>query len=535
MRMRGEAAEVDSSMTMALAGLLALMLVGVAAWRWAQTAQTAARAQQALLESQAQAQQAREEVAQLRGRLSALPQMTQQLERADGMQAQLQKDLQAARVAQASAQTAAQSSAQRVQQLEQESTTLRQKMLSLQASEADLRVALEGAHQQLTLQAAASQEKLQLLLQAREEMSAQFKALASEVLGQNAKQIHDQSQQGLQALLDPLRQRLQDFQKKVEDVYVDESKERSALKQQVAQLVELNQVLSTEARNLTTALKGSVKAQGNWGELVLERVLEASGLRRGEEFLVQDAQRNEDGARQLPDVVIRLPEGRRLVVDSKVSLLGYDRFVNASDDAKRAVGLREHLASVRAHLKGLSDKKYQGLYGQSLDFVLMFVPVEPAFSAAVTHDQHLFMEAWSKNVLLVSPSTLLFVVRTVAHLWRQEAQSKNAQDIAKRGAELYDKLHGFVQDFEMVGTRMGLAQDAFGQAKKKLVEGRGNVIRQAEQLRALGVKPTKALPSTLVDQAHLGAEREALEQAGALAALPPAPGELPERLPAGAA
>jgi DNA recombination protein RmuC len=204
------------------------------------------------------------------------------------------------------------------------------------------------------------------------------------------------------------------------------------------------------------------------------------------------------------------------VVDSKVSLLGYGRFVNASDDAERAAGLREHLASVRAHLKGLSDKKYQGLYGQSLDFVLMFVPVEPAFSAAVTHDQHLFMEAWSKNVLLVSPSTLLFVVRTVAHLWRQEAQSKNAQDIAKRGAELYDKLHGFVQDFEMVGTRLGLAQDAFVQAKKKLVEGRGNVIRQAEQLRALGVKPTKTLPASLVEQAHLGEERDEL-------GLPPRP------------
>lgn len=505
------AVEVEIWMAI-LAGLLALALGGAAVWRGTQLQSTITRLEQSLQESQTQLQQVREEAAQQRGRLAALPEMALQLERAEAAQTQLQRQLQTAQVSLASAQANSTAHAQRVQQLEQEATALKQKVLTLQTSDTDLRVALEGAHQQLTLQAAASQEKLQLLLQAREEMSAQFKAMAGEVLGQNAKQLHDQSQQGLQALLDPLRQRLQDFQKKVEDVYVDESKERSALKQQVAQLVELNQVLSTEARNLTTALKGNVKAQGNWGELVLERVLEASGLRRGEEFLVQDVQRNEDGARQLPDVVVRLPEGRRLVVDSKVSLVGYDRFVNAEDDAQRAAGLREHLASVRAHLKGLSDKKYQGLYGQSLDFVLMFIPVEPAFSAAVTHDQHLFMEAWGKNVLLVSPSTLLFVVRTVAHLWRQEAQSRNAQDIAKRGADLYDKLHGFVHDFEAAGARLGMAQDSFAQAKKKLVEGRGNVIRQAEQLRALGVKPTKVLPSALVEQAQAPEDALPIEQ-----------------------
>lgn len=364
---------------------------------------------------------------------------------------------------------------------------------------------LHGAHTevQTLLEAERRQgaEKLALLQQAREALSDQFTRLAAEALETNARRFAEQNQSSLGQMLDPLRQRLADFQRKVEDVYVAEGKDRSALQQQVQQLMQLNQSLGDDARKLTAALRGSVKAQGNWGELVLERVLEASGLRKGEEYRVQDSQTSADGRRQQPDVVICLPEGRQLVVDAKVSLLAYERYTQAGDERERAAALRAHLDSMRAHLRGLSDKDYQKLYGQSLDFVLMFVPVEPAFMTAVAHDAQLFMDAWERNVLLVSPSTLLFVVRTVAHLWRQEAQNRNAQEIARRGAELYDRLSAFVDDLRNVGERLQGAQTAYAQAEKRLAEGRGNVIRQAEMLRELGVKPSKQLPAPLVQRA----------------------------------
>ena len=345
------------------------------------------------------------------------------------------------------------------------------------------------------------EEKLNLLLQAKETLSDQFKTLATEILEEKSKRFAEQNQTSLGLLLEPLKTRLSEFQGKVEEVYVQEGKDRSALSAQVRQLVELNQTLSQDAKNLTHALKGSAKTQGNWGELILERVLEASGLRKGDEYYIQDSQVREDGSRAQPDVVINLPEERKLVVDSKVSLVAYERYASAETDEERVVALRQHVDSVSNHIKSLSDKQYQALYGKSLDFVLAFIPIEPAFMLAVTDDNELFMNAWRRNVLLVSPSTLLFVVRTVAHLWRQEAQSRNAQDIARRGAELYDKLCGFVEDLQMVGNRLGQAQKAYDAAHSKLAIGKGNVIRQAEMLRDMGVKPSKVLSPSLVESA----------------------------------
>ena len=383
----------------------------------------------------------------------------------------------------------------------------------LQEHAAQLRSEVEGLRQSLQAEREKVQERGALIEQARD----QFKVLAGEILETNSKQLQSHNQTSLSTLLDPLRQRLVDFQKKVEDVYVDESKERSALRQQVESLMQLNQSLSAEARSLTSALRGSVKSQGNWGELILERVLEASGLRSGQEYLVQDSQTNEAGQRLQPDVVILLPEGRRLVVDSKLSLLAYERYATGPDEAERDGALKDHLSSVRAHMRGLSDKRYQNLYGQSLDFVLMFIPIEPAFMAAVTQDAQLFMDAWERNVLLVSPSTLLFVVRTVAHLWRQEAQNRNAQEIAKRGAELYDKLSGFAVELEAVGSKLESAQQSYLEARKRLASGRGNVIRQAQMLKELGVKPSKDLPSKLSELADLSSEQDeaaSLLQAG---------------------
>lgn len=347
---------------------------------------------------------------------------------------------------------------------------------------------------------ASAQEKLQLLTEARAALSDQFKTLASDILEEKSRRFAEQNQQHLGTLLDPLRTQLNEFKGKVEEVYVKEGQERFALTEQVKQLMELNKTLSNDANNLTKALKGSAKTQGNWGELILERVLEASGLRKGHEYHVQDSQLDEEGRRLQPDVVIQLPEDRRLVVDAKVSLVAYDRFMAAEGEDERTASVRSHLDSVRQHIRGLSAKRYQDLYGlKSLDLVVMFVPIEPAFMLAVTHDDALFMDAWQRNVLLVSPSTLLFVVRTIAHLWRQEAQSRNAQDIAKRGSELFDKLSNFVADLQKVGARLKDAQSAYDDAEKRLSTGKGNVIRQAQMLKDLGVKTAKALPGPLLD------------------------------------
>ncbi len=361
--------------------------------------------------------------------------------------------------------------------------------------------ALTELRTKLDVEREGAAEKLALLMNAKEALTDQFKSLATDILEEKSKRFAEQNQASLGQLLDPLRTQLSEFKGKVEEVYVQEGKDRTALSEQVRQLVGLNQALSQDAKNLTLALKGSAKTQGNWGELVLERVLEASGLRKGHEYHVQESQQREDGTRAQADVVINLPEERRLVVDAKVSLVAYEAHITAETDEERAHAVRRHLDSVKTHIKGLSGKQYQTLYGlKSLDFVLMFIPIEPAFMMAVTHDNELFMDAWDRNVLLVSPSTLLFVVRTVAHLWRQEQQSRNSQDIAKRGAELYDRLVGFVEDLQAVGSRLTQAQTAFDGAFKKLTSNKGNVIRQAEMLRDLGVKPGKAMPVSVLDR-----------------------------------
>jgi DNA recombination protein RmuC len=400
------------------------------------------------------------------------------------------------------ARAAAESSVRRINSIESELTSLRAQNGKLQTQNAQLQVALEKDRQ-------SASEKLRLFSEARDVLCNQFKALADDVLQSKASQFAQQNEAlaeqhrlSLGSLLNPLKEQLGEFKRKVEDVYVQEGKDRSALAAEVRQLRELNVTLSEEAKNLTSALKGSNKTQGNYGELVLERVLEASGLRKGFEYHVQVSHQVE-GKRQQPDVVIHLPEDRRLVVDSKISMDAYQASLSASDAAARDTLIKEHIASVQAHIKGLASKNYQHLYGiQSLDFVVLFMPLEPAFLLAVAHERDLFMDAWNRNVLLVSPSTLLFVVRTVAHLWRQEAQTRNAQEIAHRGAELYDKLVGFVKDFEGVGTRLKQARDDYDQAVAKLHTGKGNVIRQAELLRDLGVKPSRSLPNHLVDMSH---------------------------------
>ncbi|MBI3479922.1 MAG: DNA recombination protein RmuC [Nitrosomonadales bacterium] len=349
-----------------------------------------------------------------------------------------------------------------------------------------------------------AEENLAILSNAKD----QFKVLANEILEDKTQRFTAQNQTNLNQLLEPLKVKITEFQGKVQEVYVQEGKDRSALAEQVKQLMSLNNQLSKDAHNLTSALKGQAKAQGNWGELILERVLEASGLRKGFEYDVQESHTRSDGSRAQPDVVVHLPEDRHLIVDAKVSLTAYEEHANAETDAQREAALKRHLDSVRGHIRELSEKNYQQLYGlKSLDFVLMFIPVEPAFMLAISHDSELWQDAWKKNVLLVSPSTLLFVVRTVAHLWRQEQQNRNAQDIASRGAALYDKLVGFVEDMEGLGVKLKQAQASYDGALNKFSTGSGNVIRQAEKLKELGVKPTKHLPQKLIDVATDGVKQ----------------------------
>ena len=350
----------------------------------------------------------------------------------------------------------------------------------------------------LELERSQAKERIEFREDTKEQLSNQFKTLASEILEEKSKKFTDQNKINLDQILGPLKIKISEFQGKVQEVYIQESKDRSALSEQVKQLMSLNNQLSDDAHNLTQALKGQSKAQGNWGELILERVLEASGLRKGHEYNVQVSHVREDGTRVQPDVVVHLPEQRHLIIDAKVSLTAYEIHANSDNDPERIAAIKKHLESVRSHIKELSEKNYHQLYGlQSFDFVLMFIPVEPAFMLAISHDNNLWLESWKKNILLVSPSTLLFVVRTVAHLWKQEQQNSNAQEIASRGAELYNKLAGFVEDLDMLGKRLQQAQISYDDAYGKFSKGKGNVIRQAEMLKELGIKPSKSISQSL--------------------------------------
>ena len=379
---------------------------------------------------------------------------------------------------------------------EHDALTLLQNQLTIKKHELSTEIAKLTTT--LELERSQTKEKFEFRENTEKQLSNQFKILADEILEEKSRKFTDQNKTNLDQILEPLKIKISEFQGKVQEVYIQEGKDRSALSEQVKQLMALNNQLSDDAHNLTQALKGQSKAQGNWGELILERVLEASGLRKGHEYNVQISHVREDGTRVQPDVVIHLPENRHLIVDAKVSLTAYEIHANADNDPERNAAIKKHLESVRSHIKELSEKNYQRLYGlQSFDFVLMFIPVEPAFMLAISHDNNLWLESWNKNILLVSPSTLLFVVRTVAHLWKQEQQNRNAQEIASRGAELYNKLAGFVDDLNMLGKRLQQAQISYDDAYSKFSKGKGNVIRQAEMLKQLGVKPTKPLSQNL--------------------------------------
>ena len=345
--------------------------------------------------------------------------------------------------------------------------------------------------------------RLESLNEAKEALTSQFKNLANEILEDKSRRFTEQNAANLDALLKPLQTKLTEFKEQVSNSYGNEARERFALKSEIERLANLNLRMSDETRSLTQALKGDSKVQGNWGELVLESILESSGLRKGEEYVVQDSHTLTDGSRLQPDVVVKLPEGRSLVVDSKVSITAYARYAQTTDPAVAEQELAAHIQSLRQHIQGLSNKNYSALYGLgSVDFVLMFVPIEPAFLLALKTAPNLYQEALAKNIVLVCPSTLMATLRTVAHLWRQDHQNRNALEIAKQCGTLYDKFVGFVDDLEKLGQRLDQAQTSYHDAFNKLKSGKGNLIRTAERVRELGVKPSKSISTPLLDSSE---------------------------------
>ena len=345
------------------------------------------------------------------------------------------------------------------------------------------------------------QHRIDSLNEAKEALTNQFKNLANEILEDKTKKFTEQNAQQLDILLKPLQTKLTEFKEQVSNSYEKESRERFALKHEIERLANLNLKMSDEARSLTNALKGDSKIQGNWGELVLESILESSGLRKGEEYLIQDSHTQADGSRLQPDVIIKLPEGRHLVIDSKVSITAYARHTEAATSDEADKELLAHIQSIRQHIQGLSGKNYAGIADiASVDFVLMFIPIEPAFLSALKSAPNLYQEALSKNIVLVCPSTLMATLRTVAHLWRQDQQNKNAMEIARQCANLYDKFVGFVEDLEQIGKRLDQAQSSYHDAFNKLKSGKGNLIKAAEKVKELGVKPNKMIASNLLTQ-----------------------------------
>ncbi len=331
--------------------------------------------------------------------------------------------------------------------------------------------------------------------------STEFENIASKILEEKSLKFTEQNKTNLDIILNPLKERIRDFELKVDKTYKAESDERITLKAEIKNLVELNTKISQEANNLATALKGDNKMQGNWGEVILEKILERSGLEKDREYRTQFVTNNVDGSIIKPDVVVMLPDEKHIIIDSKVSLVAYEAMVNAPEEEFRQKFLKAHLESIKAHVKGLSEKNYAtSKEFDTPDFVLLFIPIESSFSIAVQADAELFNYAWDKKVVIVSPSTLLATLRTVASMWKQQKQTANALEIAAEGGKLYDKFVGFVEDLILVGRKMEEAKGTYGEAMKKLSEGTGNLVGRAEKMKKLGAKVSKLLPPRLVER-----------------------------------
>jgi DNA recombination protein RmuC len=363
-------------------------------------------------------------------------------------------------------------------------------------------------HTSLSEQSKAMSERLNDLKANEEKLKEQFKNLATEIFDSNSKKFSEQNQESLGLILNPMKQQLSDFKKKVEDVYDKEAKDRSALQNELKTLQELNQKMSIEAHNLTTALKGQNKTQGSWGEMVLERVLESSGLRKGEEYIREESLQNDEGTKYRPDVIVNLPNDRQVIIDAKTSLTSYEQYVSSEEDGMRQTYLKAHILSINSHIDLLASKRYEELKGvNTLDFIFMFIPIESALMVALENDKGLFDKAFKKKIVLVSPTTLLVALKAVENSWRYEKQAQSTVEVIRLAEKLYGKVRGFVEDFEKVGKSLGLAQKTYDDAYGKLSKGKDNIVRQIEIFKdKSSINPTKQLPQELIDSAMVEGE-----------------------------
>lgn len=370
----------------------------------------------------------------------------------------------------------------------------RQKVLDLNSKLSALQSDYNNLQQKLTEQKAEVEEL-------QKKFTTEFENLANRIFKEKTDEFSKQSKNNLQEILNPLKERITEFQTKVEETNKESISRTAALREQLLSLKEMNQQMSSDAQNLVKALKGDTKAQGDWGEIQLERILERSGLRKGEEYTIQESFTTEEG-RKRPDVIVNLPEEKKIIIDSKVSLVSYEKFVSAEEDDKKNIHIKSYIDSVKKHIKELSEKKYQNLFDVgSLDFVLMFIPIEPAFSLAVQYGENLYVDAYDKNIIIVSPSTLLATLRTIANIWKQEHQNRNVLEIAKQSGALYDKFVAFTEDLISVGNRLDQAKGSYVDAMKKLTDGSGNLVRRAEKIKELGAKTSKQLPQSILNRA----------------------------------
>lgn len=392
-------------------------------------------------------------------------------------------------------------SEERIRNLDDQLEKLRITLAQKETYILDLHSALSRAETEKEGLLAKLSENKEEQTRKEEETRLQFKNLANEILEEKTKKFTEQNKARLDEILAPLGEKIRAFEKRVEETYDKESKQRFSLEKEIRNLAELNNRISEDARNLTSALKSDTKKQGNWGELVLERILESSGLVKGQEYIREFSTRDDQGDTYRPDVVVRLPDHKHIIIDSKVSLNAFTDFVSAEIPEEKEKFLKLHLLSVRNHVKMLSEKGYQKLPGlDSPDYVLLFIPIESSFSTALQYDPDLFNFAWEKNVVIVSPTTLLATLRTVSSIWKHEKQEVNAKEIARQTGELYDKFVGFVGDLEEIGNKIDSTRKTYDNAMNKLNTGKGNLIGRAKKIRELGIKPSKNLPKHMTDQ-----------------------------------
>ncbi|MCP4882568.1 MAG: DNA recombination protein RmuC [Flavobacteriales bacterium] len=382
-----------------------------------------------------------------------------------------------------------------LRQMDEKTEGLRTEIQQLQMDLVKKQAALEHADEKLKGQ----QEDVAKL---QEKFSKDFEILASKILEDKSSKFTEKNKENMEQILHPLQEKIKSFEKKVEDTHKESIEKQSALRQQILGLKELNEQMSKDAVNLTKALKGDSKKQGDWGELQLETILEKAGLQKDVHFSTQDGYRDEEERLKKPDLIINLPDNKHLIIDSKVSLTGYERFFNSESDIEEKAGLKSHVLSIQKHIKELGTKNYTDLYGiNSPDYVIMFVPIEPALMIALQQDQGLYLQALDKNVVMVSTSTLLATLSTVASIWKQEDQKKNVIEIARQAGALYDKFEGLAQDLLKVGKQINASQEGYKSAMNKLTEGKGNLISRVENLKALGAKTKKSLPPNLLERA----------------------------------